>query len=334
MAVTNPPSYLQGGSHPARGLRRMTEAMTGGTEGALASGELAVSEKSGTPDMSVDVSAGRAFILGTESSFQGTYFVESRAVENLSIAAADATNPRKDIVVARVEDSEESGATDAWSLAVVTGTPAASPSAPALPANSLLLATVDVAALASSIVDANVTTETVLWSPAPVDTDGLVDGAVTEAKIAAGAVSSAKLASDSVSAAAIQAGAVGSSEIATDAVTASEIAAGAVGSSELASGAVSNDKLAASGLDASKITTGTLPAAQVPTLDGSKIASNTITATQIAANAVGSSEIAASAVGTSELADNSVTGDKHHFITISTLAPSGGSGGDLWLRYS
>ena len=113
MAVTNPPSYLQGGSHPARGLRRMTEAMSGGNEGVLASGELAVSEKAGTADMSVDVSAGRAFILGTESSFQGTYFVESRGVENLVIAASDATNPRKDIVVAKVEDSEESGAVDA-----------------------------------------------------------------------------------------------------------------------------------------------------------------------------------------------------------------------------
>jgi hypothetical protein len=318
MAVSNPPSYLQGGSHPARGLRRMTEAMTGDTEGALAAGELVVSEKSGTPNMSVDVSAGRAFILGTESSFQGTYFVESRNIENLTVAAADATNPRKDIVVARVEDSEESGATDAWSLEVVAGTPAASPSAPALPDNSLLLATVDVAALASSITDANITTSTPVWAPAPVDTAGLVDGAVTEAKLAAGSVTSTKLAADSVSAAAIQAGAVGSSEIATGAVGSSEIGTGAVGSSELADGAVTNDKLAASGLDASKITVGTLPSSVIPEIDGSSLGANSVTA----------AEIAADAVGASELADNVVSNTHLSNMAANTVKVRQGSTGD------
>ena len=268
MAVSNPPSYLQGGSHPARGLRRMTEAMTGDTEGALAAGELAVSEKSGTPNMSVDVSAGRAFILGTESAFQGTYFVESRNIENLVVTVADATNPRKDIVVARVEDSEESGAVDAWSLEVIAGTPAASPSAPAQPAHSLLLATVDVAALASSITNANITTSTPVWPGNAVDTEQLVDGAVTEAKLAAGSVSESKLASDSVTSAKIAANAVGSSELAADSVTAAAIATGAVGASELAS--------------------------------------DSVTASAIAANAVGSGEIAADAVTLAKIADAAV----------------------------
>jgi predicted secreted protein len=44
-----------------------------------------------------------------------------------------------------------------WSLAVVTGTPAASPSEPAAPANSIVLAMVSVAALATSITNANIT---------------------------------------------------------------------------------------------------------------------------------------------------------------------------------
>lgn len=178
MAVTNPPVFIQAGSHPAEDVRRLFAWLTNDDEGVRAASELAVTEK-GTPDMSVDVSAGRIFIKGTESSFQGTYFCESRATENLAIAAADATNPRIDLVVAKVEDSAESGATDAWSLAVVTGTPAGSPSAPAAPANSVTLATVAVAALASSIVDANITQSTPLIVVVDDDSHSHTDTTIT-----------------------------------------------------------------------------------------------------------------------------------------------------------
>lgn len=158
MTVQNPPIYLQAGSHPAEDVRRWQRVITTGAEGVLMSGAfLAVTEKSGTPDMSVDVAEGSALILGTEGTYQGTYFVENRGTENLVIAAADATNDRWDIVVAKVEDSDYSGATDAWSLAVVTGTPAASPADPTLPDNHIPLARVVVAALDSSIEDADVT---------------------------------------------------------------------------------------------------------------------------------------------------------------------------------
>src|SRR5438046_4639276 len=40
-----------------------------------------------------------AFILGTEGTKQGTYFVENDATVNKAIAASDPTNPRIDIVV-------------------------------------------------------------------------------------------------------------------------------------------------------------------------------------------------------------------------------------------
>ena len=164
MAVTNPPVFLQAGSHPAEDVRRLFSALVKDGEGTVLAADLAVVEQ-GTPDMTVDVAAGRAFIKGTESTFQGTYFVESRAIENLTITASDASNPRIDLVVAKIEDSAESGATDAWSLAVVAGTPAASPAAPTQPANSILLATVAVAALASTIVDANITDNRVHMNP-------------------------------------------------------------------------------------------------------------------------------------------------------------------------
>jgi hypothetical protein len=161
MTVQNPSIFLQAGSHPAEDVRRMFHANAGGAptgaKGIFETGDLLVSEKSGTPDMSVDVAEGACMIAGDEATYQGSYFAENRGVENLAISAADATNPRKDLVVAQVEDSDYSGATDAWKLAVVTGTPAASPAEPAVPSNAIVLAMVDVAALASSIVDANIT---------------------------------------------------------------------------------------------------------------------------------------------------------------------------------
>lgn len=154
MTEQNPPIFLQAGSHPAEDVRRMFTAL-GSQEGIVMPDDLEVTEN-GTPNMSVDVAAGAAFIDGTEETFQGRYFVENRATVNLTISAADATNDRIDRIVAQVEDSEYSGATDAWSLAVVTGTPAGSPTAPTIPENSLLLADVTVAATVTSITDSDI----------------------------------------------------------------------------------------------------------------------------------------------------------------------------------
>ncbi len=164
MTEQNPAIFIQAGSHPAEDVRRYIETVTADTEGIVDSAHLLVDEN-GTPNMSVDVAAGRCFVLGTEATFQGTYFCENRASVNKAIAASDPTNPRIDLVVAKIQDANYSGATNAWSIAVVTGTPNASPSAPSMPNNSLLLATIAVAATVTTIVDANITDNRVLHNP-------------------------------------------------------------------------------------------------------------------------------------------------------------------------
>ena len=156
MSVQNPALFLDGESHPAEDVRRWVHALAGNKAGRVGSGDFAVSQK-GTPNMSVDVAAGRAYVAGDEATYQGLYFVENRGVVNLAVSAADATNPRKDLVVLQVEDSTYSGATDAASLAVVTGTPAASPVEPTVPDNALVLALVDVAANETTILSADIT---------------------------------------------------------------------------------------------------------------------------------------------------------------------------------
>lgn len=171
--------YLEnaGAVNHARHLRRINErlkgwdirtagglATTGTANGGVAryfgsatTGDLSVQQRGAGANMSVDVLLGMALVGGTESAHQGDYAVYNDATVNVVISAADAVNPRIDIIVVRVRDTEYSGGTDNATIEVVTGTPAGVPAEPTIPANCLSLARVDVAALAGSITNANIT---------------------------------------------------------------------------------------------------------------------------------------------------------------------------------
>jgi hypothetical protein len=92
----------------------------------------------------------------------GTYVTYNDASVVLSLTTADPTNPRIDLVCATVNDAYYTGSLNNVVLQVVTGTPAGSPVAPALPANSITLATVAVGAGATAITNANITDTRVL----------------------------------------------------------------------------------------------------------------------------------------------------------------------------
>jgi hypothetical protein len=174
MPVESLPWSIQGQSHPATVARNAQAGLlgvpaaavspavqiltAGGGHGVVSAGDLAVTQN-GTPNMSVNVAAGRAFIRGTETGSlnQGAYSFFNDGAVNLAVAAADPTNPRRDLVIAQVRDSNYSGAVNDARLTVVTGTPAASPSDPTPPANALVLARIAVAAGATSVVTANIT---------------------------------------------------------------------------------------------------------------------------------------------------------------------------------
>ena len=150
--------HLQNDGADADEVRRWMAAVAQHAEGIIptAFDSLKVVQK-GTPDMSVDVGAGACIIQGDENAFQGSYFCENDATVNLTVAAADPTDPRKDLVVAQIEDAFYSGAINAWKLAVVTGTPDPSPSAPAIPTSAIQLALLDVSAADTSIVTGDIT---------------------------------------------------------------------------------------------------------------------------------------------------------------------------------
>lgn len=172
MAVRATPSFVQAGSHPAEETRLMVASLVGAATGSFSGGvasadsahgvvltsDLAVTAN-GTPNMSVNIAAGGAFIRNTESANGGAYHLWNDATLNLAIAAADATNARRDLVIAQVRDAAYSGASNDARIIVVTGTPAASPSDPSLSSypNALVLARVAVAAGATSITSGNIT---------------------------------------------------------------------------------------------------------------------------------------------------------------------------------
>jgi hypothetical protein len=103
--------------------------------------------------MQVKVKSGAAWI-------QGHYF-ESDAEETLAIGAADASNPRIDRVIARLD-----WAANTIQLAVLQGTPATSPVAPALTENTarweIPLAKITVNAGAVTIASGNITDERII----------------------------------------------------------------------------------------------------------------------------------------------------------------------------
>ncbi len=134
-------------------FRRIMRAF--GPEGTLKQGDYAVTAN-GTPNMSVNVAAGEALVQGDSSTSQGVYYVRNDATVNLSISAASGSNPRRDLIILEVLDSDYTGASDLGRLRVVTGTPASSPALPSTPVSSIPLADVTVPQSASSIVSGNV----------------------------------------------------------------------------------------------------------------------------------------------------------------------------------
>lgn len=163
MAVTTRAAHLTNSGQTAIEFRQQQRYWVGQRAGVFrtASTSLKVTEKSGTPNMSVDVAAGACAVKGTEGGNTGSvYFVEAQSSTNVVISASDPTNGRRDLIVARIKDQDfasGSPSTNTATIEVITGTPAASPADPTIPDNCLVLARVAVAAASTSVTNANIT---------------------------------------------------------------------------------------------------------------------------------------------------------------------------------
>lgn len=160
MTLRTPPSWLQNGSHPAENDRLTTQALWA-TTGIIKSTSLAVTQNSPV-GMSVLIAQGWAAIVGTTQSNMGTYVAYNDAETVVAITTANPTNPRIDLVCATVQDAYYTGSQNNVVFQVVVGTPASSPVVPSVPANSIALAEIAVAAGALSITTGNITDRRVL----------------------------------------------------------------------------------------------------------------------------------------------------------------------------
>ena len=155
MTLRTPPSWLQNGLHPAENDRLSMQALWA-TTGTIGTNSLPVAAT--TPaSMSVTVGSGWCAIVGDFQTNMGVYTVYNDALVTLTISTADPSNPRIDRIVVTVQDSYYTGTADDVIFQVVQGTPAASPVAPAVPTNSISLATIAVGAAVTQINTGNIT---------------------------------------------------------------------------------------------------------------------------------------------------------------------------------
>ena len=176
---------------------------------------------------------------------------------------------------------------------------------------------------------------------------------ITQGSVADGSITLAKLAAE-VTAIALGGAAAshthGAGDIASGTLelsripvlNASKIDAGSVGSGQLASSAVTTQKIKDTAVTADKLA--------ALSVFAQHIANGAVTTQKLAEGAVKAEKIAAGAIITALLAPNAVTAEKLaddipytkfglsaeqvRKITVGTAAPSGGSDGDVYIRYS
>lgn len=159
------PVTLQAGNYSAIDDRRAWGYLTSESVSSVSSYQ--VTQRAAGANMTVDVASnsGEAVVTGDSVTAQGNYTIpRTAASSNVDIAAADATNPRNDLVILEVKDDQhDAGGLNLARIRVVTGTPNASaaltdaPGAngtPALPSSAMLLAVVRVAAGSTTVTNA------------------------------------------------------------------------------------------------------------------------------------------------------------------------------------
>lgn len=133
-----------------------TGSTIGLRSGVIGGAGLLVSPGTG---MNVLVQPGSYVVANSSNVLYGGYASTLASQATLSVATADPTNPRIDLVVAVVSDTGTSASYGA--VQIITGTPAPSPSVPSAPANSLTLAQLSVPASTTTITSGLLTDQRV-----------------------------------------------------------------------------------------------------------------------------------------------------------------------------
>lgn len=145
------PQWLQSGSYAASADRRLIGALWPGP----ATSGCAVTPTGGA--MTVNIAPGSVAVPTQNNT--GTTLCTSDANEQVTLSpAAPSGSNRIDLVICRPRGTDlDGGANNDFIFDVVTGTAAATPVAPALPAGTVALASIAVAGGSASVLQANIT---------------------------------------------------------------------------------------------------------------------------------------------------------------------------------
>lgn len=154
MTVTS--FYQQSRTYTAAQDRKLHALLWAGPDGVrLEAGSPLLVQAQSTPAMSVRVNTGWAK--------RSNYLAQSDAVENVTVPAANASNPRIDLIVMRWRDTESGDSESSAKVELVQGTPAAVPQTPSLTNMVVVvLAEVYVAAGTTTIAGSAITDRRVL----------------------------------------------------------------------------------------------------------------------------------------------------------------------------
>lgn len=163
-----------------------------------------------------------------------------------------------------------------------------------------------------------------------LDGSNLKDNIITSAKIVDGAVTDTKLASGSVDTTNLKNNAVTEAKLATGSVSSSKIVDGAVSESKIAGLSVTEDKIAGGAVTTHKIAQRAITNSRLDNLSvgTSKISDGAVTAPKLGTNAVTESKLATDSVSTIKIQNGAVTNGKLASgidagkLTIGTLPPA------------
>lgn len=151
------PLWEQNGTYPARYDRLLIQRIFGSREMVFSG--LNVQQRGAGANVSVDVTAGAATIMGDDQTDQGLYLSINDATMNVVMPAVPGSNKRIDGIDLRINDPQAGGPAGNNATIVVTqGTSSATPVAPAVPTSAIRLASVlrtagDAAVLTVQITD-------------------------------------------------------------------------------------------------------------------------------------------------------------------------------------
>ena len=143
------PLWEQQGSYAASVDRRLLGALwpTGAASGGVVTPGTA---------MQVNISAGNCAVPLANNT--GAALCVWDAVETATLNAANGTNPRIDLVTVLARGNDiDGGSNNDFLMVVITGTPAASPTVPAVPNNSVALCQILVPAGSATVTAGNIT---------------------------------------------------------------------------------------------------------------------------------------------------------------------------------